>query len=460
MKTKLRAHVAALMLLAPAAFSLVAEPAAAQQRAAAPAPTIHSMSVNSDSGLQPGAVLRFQLYGKANAKRADVVLGNSGVIVPLRQSTLGNYTGTYTVRARDRIDPTQVMAARLTHGQTTIARNFNFPPSFQALAMGAPSATSASVAIERFVMRPQGQLEPGRELRFRLRGAPGGDAYLDIPGVIRGVDMVEVRPGVYEGTYTIRRRDDLDAFGRTVATLRNGDQRATARLDMNFREDDEPRVGRSRDERPPQISDLFPGNGERISERGRTRISVRLSDEGGSGIDPASARLRLQGRDVTGDARVTDDELNFRAELEPGRYTAEVTVRDRAGNSSTKAWTFDVVNDGRDGRVGVGPLPLEITSHSNNAVVDGNGTLHIAGRTAPNATVRVQVESVASVAGLLGVTQPVADTTVQADRDGRFSVAVSPRGLPIPGTRYDVRLTASSGSQNAEERITLMQRQG
>jgi hypothetical protein len=49
---------------------------------------------------------------------------------------------------------------------------------------------------------------------------------------------------------------------------------------------------------------------------------------------------------------------------------------------------------------------------------------------------------------------------VQADRNGNFSVNVTPRGLPIPGTRYDVRLTATSGSQTAEERLTLIQRQG
>ena len=47
-----------------------------------------------------------------------------------------------------------------------------------------------------------------------------------------------------------------------------------------------------------------------------------------------------------------------------------------------------------------------------------------------------------------------------ADADGRFSVLVRPRGLPIPGTRYEVRLTATSGDQTAQERITLVQRQG
>src|SRR6185369_15968984 len=149
---------------------------------------------------------------------------------------------------------------------------------FQSLAtMGAAPAAAPSLAIERFVMRPMGRLEPGRELRFRLVGAPGGDAWMDIPGVIRGVDLTEVRPGVYEGTYTIRRRDDLDAFRNAIATLRNGNQRVTARVDM--RGDDRDVGGAGRDERAPQITELTPANGERIAERGRTHVRAHLSDE-------------------------------------------------------------------------------------------------------------------------------------------------------------------------------------
>lgn len=453
MKNTLRSTVAAVMLLAPVAASLVVLPANAQTaRAPAKAPSISNMALNSDAGLSAGATLRVQVYATPNARRASLTLGDSGITVPLKQQTAGNYVGSYVIRKADRIDPMQLMTARVTYGERTYSRNFNFPPAFQALAMGA---APSSVAIDRFVMRPMGRLEPGRELRFRLNGAPGGDAFLDIPGVIRGVDLVETRPGVYEGTYTIRRRDDLDAFRRSVATLRNGNQRATARLDLNGR-DEEPRAGR--DDRSPSITDLLPANGERVGERGRTHVSARLADEG-TGIDRDSVRLRLNGRDVTGDVRVSESELDYRADLEPGRYTAEVTARDRAGNSTTKAWTFDVVPGGERQGAG-GPLPLTVTSHQNNAVVDSGGNLSIQGRTAPFANVRVQVESVANVGGLLGVTQPVADQTVQADRNGNFAVAVSPRGLPIPGTRYDVRLTSTSGSQSAEERLTLIQRQG
>ncbi|MEJ8837210.1 hypothetical protein [Ramlibacter sp. AN1133] len=454
MKATLRSTALAAMLLAPLAATLVVQPAqAAPARVAMPKVT--NMSVNSDSGLTPGATLRLQVYATPNARRTTVTLGDGGPTVHLRQQTAGNYAGSYVVRRSDRIDPTTLMTARVTFGDRVYSRQFNFPPSFQALAaMGAaPAAPAHALAIERFVMRPMGRLEPGRELRFRLVGEPGGDAWMDIPGVIRGVDLSEVRPGVYEGTYTIRRRDDLDAFRNAVATLRSGNQRVTARVDV--RGDDR----EVRDERPPQITELTPANGERIGERGRTHVRAHLSDEG-SGIDPATVRLRLNGRDVTADARVTPDELHYRADLDPGRYNAELTVRDQAGNASTKSWSFDVMPD-RVGGAGSVELPLQVTSHSNNMVVDTAGNLSIQGRTAPYANVRVQVDAVASVAGLLGLTQPVADQTVQADRNGHFAVALAPRGgLPIPGTRYDVHVTATSGSQTAEERLTLIQRQG
>jgi len=56
MKFKLRSHVAAAMLLAPAAAVFVAQPAAAQQRATVAAPVITSMAVNADEGLAPPLV--------------------------------------------------------------------------------------------------------------------------------------------------------------------------------------------------------------------------------------------------------------------------------------------------------------------------------------------------------------------------------------------------------------------
>jgi hypothetical protein len=368
------------MLLAPAA-TFLAQPAAAQQRASV-APTVRSMTVNADDGLSPGSTLRFQVTAAARARKVDVVLGRSGIVVPLQERAPGTYTGTYVVRRADHIDPTQLISARVTPaaGSQTIARNFSYPAGFQSLAMGAAN-----------------------------------------PDADRGGER-----------------------GRRQA----------------------------RDEHVPQITDLTPANGERVSERGRTHIAARLADVG-SGIDPSRVTVRVDGRDVTDDARISADEVNLRTDLEPGRYTAEVKAYDKAGNMASKAWTFDVASADRRGdrdrdhdrardrdhdRISSGPLPLQITSHANGAMVGNSVTLE--GRTVPFASVHVQVDSVANVGGLLGVTQPVVDRTVQADRNGNFSVAVAPSGYALPGQRYDVHMTATDGDQRAEERITLQRRQG
>lgn len=207
------------------------------------------------------------------------------------------------------------------------------PAAAQERATVARVATVAPApAIQRFTVRPAGKLLPGRELRFQLVGLPGARASLDIPGVVQNVALRETRPGVYEGRYTIRRRDDLAAFDRAVATLRRGPERFTAQVALADRAD------RS----APRIVQVTPGNGARVDERGRTFIQARLSDDR-SGVDPRSVRLIVDGLDVTADARISDDEVAYRERLGRGRHRAELVVRDRAGNETRSAWTFAVV---------------------------------------------------------------------------------------------------------------------
>jgi hypothetical protein len=100
------------------------------------------------------------------------------------------------------------------------------------------------------------------------------------------------------------------------------------------------------DQRGPQVSDVSPSQGDRVSERGLTRISARVHDMG-SGIDPSSIVLRIDGRVVHGPVRLHGDEIRYREDLRPGRHWAELTVRDRAGNTTRRAWSFDVVDHDR-----------------------------------------------------------------------------------------------------------------
>jgi len=101
------------------------------------------------------------------------------------------------------------------------------------------------------------------------------------------------------------------------------------------------------DRRAPTIFDVTPQQGERVSERGLTRISARFSDDR-SGIDMRSVSLRIDGRDVTGRARMDGDDIRYADNLRPGRHVADLQVRDRAGNLARRSWVFDVGGRGHD----------------------------------------------------------------------------------------------------------------
>ena len=104
----------------------------------------------------------------------------------------------------------------------------------------------------------------------------------------------------------------------------------------------------SRDHRAPTIDEVTPSEGARLFNRGETRISARFRDEGGSGIDPRGITLRVDGRDVTGRARIDQNDVRYADDLRPGRHSAELLVRDRAGNVARQAWSFEVAGRGWD----------------------------------------------------------------------------------------------------------------
>jgi hypothetical protein len=97
------------------------------------------------------------------------------------------------------------------------------------------------------------------------------------------------------------------------------------------------------DHRAPRIFDLTPEQGDRVSERGLTRISARFGDRG-AGV--AAVTLRVDGRDVTRRAQVDGNDIRYADNLAPGRHWAELVVSDRAGNTARRSWAFDVVGRG------------------------------------------------------------------------------------------------------------------
>lgn len=464
MKKHLLSQAAALCLLAPG-ICVVSLPAGAAARVAVAAPQTRGLEVNADGGLSAGSQLRLTLDASPGG-RAIAKIPGLDVQVPLTEIAPGRYAGQYTVRRSDRIDPSALIRVSFTAGDRTVVSNYTFPPSFQqpiAIAPARPTVIAqapvtvqsmpAPLRIERFGVAPLGRAEAGAELLFRLDGMPGATASLDIPGVVSHLPMREIRPGLYEGRYILRRQDNLGAAGLVTATLRSDDNRiATATLSQPL----------IIDNRPPQIGNLLPRQ-DAISS-GPTLVSGTFDDASGAGVDPQSVRISISGRDVTALAQVTPREFSLRDRLPPGRHTVEVVAADRAGNVAQKSWSFDVGSSvlGAPSLV----LPLMVMSHQNNAVVDQNVTT-IRGRTAPFATVNIRVDAIAPVGRRLdaGVAQRLLSESVQADANGDFSFHFNPRymhdnatSLPVPGTRYDVSISANRDNLTSESRLMLFQR--
>ncbi|WP_328700407.1 hypothetical protein [Caenimonas soli] len=442
--------MAAAFLLMPVAATIMALPLAAQAQPAA-TPEVEAFEVTSDGGLRPGAQLKFKVEGTPRAQASIRIRGVERNI-PLREVARGVYVGRYTVSRNDRISEDSAIRAMIRLRNRTAVASYTFPEDIARAQAGVrppgpavpPPVAVAPLKIERFSIAPVDRIEPGAELKFSLAGVPGANVDFDIPGVAQNVPMREVRPGVYEGSYTVKRLDNLAPSRPIVATMRLADRTVTQALTQ-------PLIA---DARPPVIRHLSPREGETIVGRGAT-VSGTFDDAGGLGVDPKSVRIRLSGRDVTAQTQITPQHFTYRADLPAGRHTVDVAASDLAGNAVRRSWSFDVAAS-----VAAIPVtvPLQVTSHANNAQVSGSSTV-IQGRTAPGAFVDVKVSATASLVGLFGVSQPVSAQRVQADGNGNFSFSFTPQ-LPLPGTRYEVTLVSTRGDVRAESTLVLFQRQG
>ncbi len=453
MKSLFRHHAAALslssslaaslpgFLLLPAAAALLASPvgAMAQQYN----PELRSLQVTSDGGLTAGADLQFTVEA---TPRAQVSVRIQGVQrnIPLRETARGVYTAEYTIKRQDRITGSSQIRATARLRNRSASDEYSFPAAFS----GSPVAAApppVALKIDRFAVAPVDKIEPGAELRFMLNGMPGAVATFAIPGVVDNVPMREVRPGVYEGSYTIRRLDNLAPSRPIVATLRMGDKAVTSNLSQPL----------TADAKAPVLRNLSPREGELVPGNMPTSVSASFDDAGGVGVDPKSVRIMLGGRNVTADSNINAQFFSYRADLPAGRYTVDVSAKDMVGNAMNKVWNFEVAAAAAALPVTV---PLQVTSHNNNAIVEGNTTT-VRGRTAPGAVVEVKVQAIAPLAGLFGVTQEVLNERVQADGAGNFTFTFSPK-LPLPGTRYEVDMVSTKAQLRTESRLVLFQKQG
>lgn len=204
----------------------------------ADAQEIVNFTANPVDAVAPGTELSFRLEGTPQAK-ASVSISGIRQPISLRETSAGFYEGSYTIRTNDRLPSNPVVQATLRRGNRATSAVLDQP------LISTAQAPAGAPAIQRFAMEPD-RIVPGTELVFTLEGTPNGQAAFTIRDVVRGVDMVETQPGVYEGRYTVRRQDEFSA-PNVIATLKANGQVARARLGEATRQTAQGREPRSRE---------------------------------------------------------------------------------------------------------------------------------------------------------------------------------------------------------------------
>jgi hypothetical protein len=199
---------------------------------------------------------------------------------------------------------------------------------------GSPNpGTGGNIEIRRIDVRaPSEFLKPGDEVEVTMEGTPGAVASFRIPGLVDRVTMREESSGVYKATWTVPRNASLSG-ARVLGEMSIGSTTRLIQASGSF----------SVDGAAPRITSIIPEDRARVMAN-RLSVSAVFDDGTGSGVDPNSVRLLIDGNDVTEAATVNSSFVTWRPtrDLAAGVHSVTVTARDRAGNTLTRSWEFTV----------------------------------------------------------------------------------------------------------------------
>ena len=252
----------------------------------------------------------------------QIVLGDGHVIVPSRTTTItlnGRDAGIGALAVGDELmvrynidssEPLQIVATRASPGE-------------------APAAQTG-VSIASIAIAPHRPLAAGGTLSVTLRGTPGGTADFDIGPYVRGLSLAETQPGVYTGSYTVKRGEnfaDAPVFGYLHAggaDAPRGESGSTVSVSTE----------------PPGIVDFAPDEGAAVNNA-RPNIYATFAS-GTVPVNASSARIEVNGHDVTSSSIRTERFIEYTPGIDypAGPMRVTVQVKDAAGNAASKSWTF------------------------------------------------------------------------------------------------------------------------
>jgi hypothetical protein len=253
----------------------------------------------------------------------QLVLGDGHVIAPSRSTTV-------TLNGSDAsIDRIQV-------GDTVMVR-YNIDSSepreiiaTRKAASSPPPAASSNAAISSVEAGPSRPLREGDTVNVTVRGTAGGTAHFDIGPYVTNQPMQESAPGVYTGSYVVKRGVNfsnapvfghLNANGMDVPPVES-----TATISVATE--------------APGITDFAPDGGSTVNN---SRPSIYATfDSGTVPVNQSSERLIVNGHDVTSSCIRTPRFIQYTPGIDypDGAMRVTAIVSDAAGNRNARSWTF------------------------------------------------------------------------------------------------------------------------
>lgn len=286
--------------------------------------------------IRPGDFARVEMSKDGRVVRIVDEYGSSGgtiVAVAANQFVLDNgrvVTGGRTTEVS--LNGQGVGFGDLRAGdRVTIRYNVETNEVREVLASRRTAATAASTQLA-VSANVGGTLRPGDTVDVTIRGPAGGSATFGIGSYVSNQAMHEASPGVYAGSYRIPRGANFDQapiVGQVV--LRDGTT-LSAQAAQTI----------SVSSVPPGIVDFAPDNGAVVNDDRPAIYATFASD--GLPVSPANTAVWINGRDVTGDCMRTVQFVHCVPSFGYPNGPVHVTVRvaDRAGNATTRSWTFTV----------------------------------------------------------------------------------------------------------------------
>ncbi len=188
--------------------------------------------------------------------------------------------------------------------------------------------------ITYFTQDTKNWIRAGDVVYVTMQGTADGQATLSVAGFDERVPMQETAPGRYVGRWTTPAAKPLTLAAAAVT----GELRVNGASAVPLQTSRPLAI----DTTLPRIENFAPAASQTVDTAMPT-ISADFADTG-SGIDASSARLIVNGRDLTGEANVTTERIVYKpiVPLSSGDQSIRLIVSDRAGNKYETSWHFMV----------------------------------------------------------------------------------------------------------------------